>query len=277
MSGPATFPSLEGLRFVITGGAQGIGAATAAMAVASGAEVVVSDVADDRGRALVEELSARGKAHYVRGDVSDPAQCTELIAESARLMGGIDVLHNNAGVSDAVLTEDRSLETMSVETWDRLQAINVRGPFLLAQAALPHLRRSGNPSIINAGSIATFTARPNTLAYATSKAAIGMLTQVMALELAPDGIRVNAYAPGMVESAMSKTYLESAPDPARAKAAVLHNYLSPRLGQPDDIAAVVCFLASREAAFVNGVVWAVDGGFTAWKASPGELNPGARA
>jgi NAD(P)-dependent dehydrogenase (short-subunit alcohol dehydrogenase family) len=189
---------------------------------------------------------------------------------AAERFGGIDVLHNNAGISDAMLEPDGTLDTLSMETWDRIMAVNLRAPFVCARAALPFLRRSGRASIINAASIASWVARPHTIAYATSKGGMAMLTRSLALELAPDGIRVNAYGPGMVETGMATRYLSTAPDPGAARAAVLENYLVPRLGQPADIAAVVCFLASPASTFVNGVVWPVDGGFTAWKGRPDE-------
>jgi NAD(P)-dependent dehydrogenase (short-subunit alcohol dehydrogenase family) len=264
------------MSFVITGGAQGIGAATARMAASDGASVVLADIADDAGEALAAEITAAGgRALYCRCDLREDAEIAALMDTAARAFGGIDVLHNNAGIADAMLEPGATLESMSLETWDRVMAVNLRAPFVCARAALPHLRASAQASIINAGSIASWLARPHTIAYGASKGGVAMLTRQLALELAPDRIRVNAYGPGMVETEMAERYLAGSRDPGATRAAVLENYLVPQLGRPDDIAAVVCFLASPRSAFVNGVVWPVDGGFTAWKATPVEVR-GAR-
>ncbi|GAA4535928.1 MULTISPECIES: SDR family NAD(P)-dependent oxidoreductase [Nonomuraea] len=260
---------VSGLRFLITGGASGIGAETARLAAARGATVVIADIADDAGRRLAAEIGPR--ADYVRGDMSDPASITEMVERATALMGGLDVLHNNAGVADAVVSRTLGIEDFGPEEWDRVHAVNLRGPYLAARAALPHLRRSENPSIINAASIAAGLARPHTLAYAASKAGVAQLTRSLALELAPDGIRVNCYAPGMIETEMASRYIASRPDPEATRRDVLANYLSRSIGKPRDVAEVVCFLASPAAAFVNGAVWSVDGGFTAWKATGSEL------
>lgn len=264
--------SVEGLTFVITGGAQGIGAATARLAVARGASVMVSDLADDLGRALVAELVADGgDAHYHRCDVSDPDQVDALMAATIEAFGSLDVLHNNAGIADAAVAAGHlSLDELPIEAWDKVVAVNLRGPFLCARAAVPHLRRSDNASIINACSIASFVARPRTLAYGATKGALAQLTKGLALELANDGIRVNGYGAGMVETDMASRYLASTGDADAARTAVLTNYLVPELGRPEHVAELVCFLASPAAAFVNGVVWPIDGGILAWRGSADE-------
>lgn len=260
---------LSGLRFLITGGASGIGAETARLAASRGATVVIADIDDEAGKRLAADIGPR--ADYVHGDVSDPGSIEEMVERAASLAGGLDVLHNNAGVSDAVVSRSLGIEDFGPDEWDRVHAINLRAPYLASRAALPYLRRSENPSIINCASIASSLARPHTLAYAASKAGVAQLTRSLALELAPDGIRVNCYAPGMIETEMAARYLASRPDPEATRRDVMANYLSRTLGKPRDVAEVVCFLASPAAAFVNGAVWSVDGGFTAWKATGSEL------
>jgi NAD(P)-dependent dehydrogenase (short-subunit alcohol dehydrogenase family) len=266
---------ISGMRFVITGAATGIGLETARLVAQQGGEVVLSDVDDRAAAAAVEAICAEGgAAHFVHCDVTSEDEINELMAESAERMGGIDVLHNNAGISDAIVNKSPSLESLSASDWDRVMAVNLRAPFLCARGALPFLRKSGNPSIINAGSIASVVARPHTIAYGSSKGGIAMLTRSLALALAPDRIRVNCYAPGMVSTQMADRYFDAAPDPEAARAAILSNYLSPRLGVTADIASVVCYLASPAAAFINGVVWMVDGGFSAFKAASSETSSG---
>jgi NAD(P)-dependent dehydrogenase (short-subunit alcohol dehydrogenase family) len=264
--------SVEGLTFVITGGAQGIGAATARLAARRGAQVVIADLADEAGEALAEEIQGTGGAvRYQRCDVTDPDQVAALMAAAVDAFGGIDVLHNNAGIADAALAAGHlSLDELPLEAWDAVIAVNLRGPFLCARAALAHLRRSANASIVNACSTASFVARPRTLAYGASKGALAQLTKGLALDLADDGIRVVGYGPGMVETDMAARFLASSGDSDAARTAALSNYLVSDLGRPEDVAELVCFLASPAAAFVNGVVWPIDGGFLAWRGSPDE-------
>jgi NAD(P)-dependent dehydrogenase (short-subunit alcohol dehydrogenase family) len=264
--------SVEGLTFVITGGAQGIGAATARLAAAKGASVVIADLADEPGAELADEIAAAGgAARYQRCDVTDPDQVAALVDAAVDAFGGIDVLHNNAGIADAALAAGRtSVDELPLEVWDAVVAVNLRGPFLCARAAVPHLRRSSNPSIINACSTASFVARPRTLAYGATKGALAQLTKGLALDLADDGIRVVGYGPGMIETDMAARFLASSGDSDAARAAALSSYLVGDLGRAEDVAELVCFLASPAAAFVNGVVWPIDGGFLAWRGSPDE-------
>jgi NAD(P)-dependent dehydrogenase (short-subunit alcohol dehydrogenase family) len=263
---------LAGRTFVSTGAARGIGAATVRLAAREGANVVIADLLDEPGEALAKEIRENGgQATYVRCDVTVPDQIEALMAAAAREYGGIDVLHNNAGITDVMTAPTtHSLATMTPETWDRIQAVNLRGPFLCAKYAVPYLRNSPHATIVNAASIATWVARPNTLAYGASKAGIASLTRNLALELAPYRIRVNAYGPGATTTELVDAYYLSGPEPEKARAAVAASYLVDRLGETEDIANVVCFLASPRSAFINGAVIPVDGGYLAWRGRPDE-------
>jgi NAD(P)-dependent dehydrogenase (short-subunit alcohol dehydrogenase family) len=263
---------LDGMTFVITGAARGIGATTAQLAASRGAAVVVSDVLAAAGEETAAGIrDSGGRATFVAADVSDPADVDRLMESAAAAYGGIDVVHNNAGIHEAMLGGDFSFETMAVETFDRVLAVNLRGAFLCAQRALPHLRRSRrHPSVINAGSTASFAGYPFGLAYGTSKGGIALLTKNLAVALAPYGVRANCYCPASVDTPMvsgvTAAITGAPPDAPQAGGdAHLAAHLVRRIGAPVDVAELVCFLASARASFVNGVTWLIDGGVLAWR------------
>jgi len=257
---------VEGLRFVITGSAVGIGAGTARLAAARGAKVVVSDMNDADGQALVEEIcAAGGEAVYQHCDVTDEGQVQALMAAAAEAFGGIDILHNNAGVHESMLSSELSLESMSRDTFERVMNINVTGVWLCSKYALPYLRESTNASIINAGSTSSISGYPQCQAYGASKGAVMQLSKMLAVDLAPDKIRVNCYCPGSIHTQIVDNYLAAAPDPEAVLNTMTQTHLIPRMGQPTDVAELVCFLASPESTFVNGAVWTIDGGSLAWR------------
>jgi NAD(P)-dependent dehydrogenase (short-subunit alcohol dehydrogenase family) len=258
--------SLTGLRFVITGGGSGIGAATARLAASRGAHVVIGDLNTANGDRTAAEITATGALpHAFRLDVADPTSIETFMSQAAEVLGGIDVLHNNAGIADAMLTDELSLTDLPMDVWDRVMAVNLRGPFLCTRAALPWLRQSKSASVVNAGSVGSIVGFPHTLAYGASKGAIALLTKNLAIELAPDHIRVNCYCPGVTETQMTVDYLASAADPARARAEMVSTHLVDRLGSPDEVAQVACFLGGPDSSFVNGVTLVVDGGQLAWR------------
>jgi NAD(P)-dependent dehydrogenase (short-subunit alcohol dehydrogenase family) len=258
--------SISGLSFVVTGAGNGIGAGTATLAAQRGARVTVSDVSDEAGQQVVADIrQAGGEAIYQHCDVTDELQVQELMTVAAATYGGIDILHNNAGVHESMLTKDLSLEDMSRDTFDRVLAINLVGPWLCAKYALPHLKCSHQASIINAGSTSSVTGYPNCLAYGASKGGVVQLTKALAVDLAPHNIRVNCYCPGSIRTQMVDDFLAAAPDPEAMLGTMTHTHLIPRMGQPLDVAELVCFLASEQSSFVNGVAWLIDGGSLAWR------------
>lgn len=257
---------LEDAVMVITGGARGIGAATAQLAVDNGCRVVIADI--DKASADVTVASLRkagGEAIFVECDLTDPNAIERLVAQTVDTFGGIDVVFNNAGVAEAMLTSKLKIDELPLDVWDKVFAINVKAPFLLARAAYPHLKKSNRASIVNVGSVGSVSAFPNTIAYGASKGAVALLTKNLALELSDDGIRVNAVCPAVTETQMTKDYLNASGDAETARRNMAATHLVGRLGLPEDIANVALFLASPVSSFVNGAVWLADGGQLAWR------------
>ena len=246
---------LAGRTVLVTGGARGIGRAIARGAAAAGARVVVVDIdavgADETARIVVR---TGGSALALPCDISNPAAREALLeAVGASSFGGPDVLVNNAGVQivGRVLALDEA-------AWHRTLAVNLEAPFWLTQAfAREWVANEISGAVVNIASIAGSVHFPLHTAYSTSKAALRALTGAMALELAPHGIRVNAVAPGHVDTAMSLVARD-----AQALAERLREIPLARLGMPEDIAGVVVYLASARAAYVTGQTVTVDGGYT---------------
>ncbi|MEO3778969.1 SDR family oxidoreductase [Micromonospora sp. B11E3] len=255
------------MTFVITGGTRGIGASTARAAARYGANVVISGTNEASGKSVENEIvRSGGQASFVACDLRDAEQVQALMSRAVELYGGIDVLHNNAGINETALTSGVSLEDMAVETFDHVLGVNVRGAWLCAKYALPQLKAScRKPSIINTTSTGSFVAFPGCIAYGVSKGGLSLLTKNLALDLAKYGIRVNSIAPGVTETQMVADYMNAAPDPEAHARAMSGTHLVPRLGQPNEIAELVCFLASDKALFVNGAEWLIDGGALAWR------------
>lgn len=258
--------SVDGLRFVITGGAKGIGAGTARLAASRGAKVAISDLDDEAGNALVSEIKeAGGDAVYLHCDVTDENQVKDLMSGANEALGGIDVLHNNAGIHESTLSNDLHISTMSKEVFEKVISVNLVAPWTCAKYAVPYLKKSANASILNAGSTGSWSGYPQCNAYGASKGGIAQLTKCLAVDLAPDKIRVNCYCPGSIRTQMVDDFLAAAPDPDAMLNTMTLTHLIPRMGDPVDVAELVCFLASDQSLFVNGVVWLIDGGSLAWR------------
>ena len=242
---------LAGRRALVTGGSRGIGAEIVRRLAADGAAVAFTygSSAAEADKLAAEIAADGGTSVAIQADSGDPEQVAKAIDETVAQLGGLDILVNNAGVAYI-----GDVETLTMEQFDRLVAINVKGVFAAIQRALPHLGNTGR--IINIGSInADRVPGPGLSIYAMSKAAVAGLTRGLARELGPRGITVNNIQPGPVATDMNPEVGEFA-DSLREVMAL------GRYGQPRDIASVVSYLAGPEAAYVTGANWNVDGGFT---------------
>jgi NAD(P)-dependent dehydrogenase (short-subunit alcohol dehydrogenase family) len=257
--GPGSF-SLEGRVAIVTGGASGIGRATCLALSACGASVVVADLNADGARKVAGEVEARGgRAHAQKVDLGDEASIAEMIRSAVRVFGGLDILHNNAADSDpALMAADGPIVDLTSEVWDRNMRINLRAPMLGCKYAIPEMIRRGGGSIVNTSSASGLTGDVIRAAYAASKAGLGSLTQNVATQYGKQGIRCNAIAPGVIATPSLEANV-----PKAAVDVYVDNTLTPRLGRPEDIAAVVVFLASDASAFVTGQILSVDGGLLA--------------
>jgi meso-butanediol dehydrogenase/(S,S)-butanediol dehydrogenase/diacetyl reductase len=240
----------SGKAVIVTGGASGIGAATAARFASEGALVTVAD--------MNEPAVMPAGAMFVRTDVTDEAQVAAMVEQTVALRGKLDCLVNNAGIGAAMPTE-----TMPRETWERVFAVNSTGVFLGCKAAIPHLEATrGN--IVNVASISGIGGDYLMSAYNASKGAVVNFTRSLAMECAEIGVRVNAACPGVIETPLAASALERGDDREHWMERVpLH-----RPGQPEDIAAAIAFLASDDAGYITGHNLVVDGGITAHTGQP---------
>jgi NAD(P)-dependent dehydrogenase (short-subunit alcohol dehydrogenase family) len=245
---------LEQRAIVVTGAAQGIGAACAERLAADGAAVALWDVDDTRGELLAASIAQRGaRAVYVHCNVAAKAEVDAALAKSTQALGAIDGLVNNAGIFKAA-----SFLDIAEADWDAVLDVNLKGSFLVGQAVARALVAAGRPgSIVNMSSVNAVTAIPSIASYNASKGGINQLTRVMALALADQGIRVNAVAPGTIATELSKNAVLTS-DEARAR--IMSRTPLRRLGEPAEIADVTAFLLSGAASYMTGQVVYVDGG-----------------
>ena len=246
---------LENKVALISGGARGMGAVEAKMFVQEGAKVVIGDVLDEDGKQTEAEINeAGGECVFVHLDVTDETAWQDAVAAAVDRFGKLDILVNNAGIARI-----NNVEDTTSDEWDLVMDINAKGVFLGTKAAIPEIRKAGGGSIVNISSIAGLTGG-RTSSYAASKGAVRLLTKSSAIQYAGEGIRCNSVHPGVIETPMTTTIMLNTQE---SRDLNVSRHPLGRVGQPEDIAYGVLFLASDESSFMTGSELVIDGGLTA--------------
>ena len=240
---------------LITGGTSGIGLAAAEMFLQDGWQVAVMGRDAEKGQKAVAKLGEN--AIYVQGDVALVGDCRRIIAETARRLGRLDALINSAGIY-----VERAIEDVEEAEFDRMLSVNLKGTYFMTKYAVEAMKKQGSGCIVNVSSDAGLQGNLLCSTYCASKGAVNMFTKAMALELGPFGIRINAVCPGDVLTPLTEAQLSQYPDRGQALREMGSVYPLGRIAEPEEVAAVIKFLCSREAGFVNGALWSIDGGLT---------------
>lgn len=251
---------LNGKVAIVTGGGGGIGGATARALAREGAAVLVVDVNEEAANAVADGIrDAGGVAESSRADLSEEREVEAVIATVVQRFGRLDVLHNNSALTDSdFLSADTAVTELSLDVWERTLAVNLRSQMLMCKHAVPIMVDQGGGSIINMSSGASLKGDRTRTAYGVSKAGVNALTMYVATSHGKKGIRANTILPGLVITDAVRAHLQEEMLASLSKAT-----LTPSVGQPDDIADVVVFLASDESRYITGQMLAVDGGMSA--------------
>ncbi|MET2832983.1 SDR family NAD(P)-dependent oxidoreductase [Mesorhizobium shangrilense] len=242
---------LAGKVAIITGGGRGIGAGITQRFAEEGAKIAIVQ------RNVPPENLVNERVIYVKADLANSVHIASAVQTVVERFGGLDILVNNAGVMF-----EKTVDEMTEADWDQMMDINLKAPFLLTKAAMPHLRQRGRASIVNIGSIEGLGSNPGHPAYSASKAGLHGFTAAVAVDHGHEGIRCNAIAPGWINSDLSEVYIDSLGDSARVRRELLAMHPVGRLGEPKDVGNLAVWLASEESAFVTGQVYVIDGGRT---------------
>lgn len=244
---------LYGKRIVITGAIGNIGKAAVRSFVAEGAQVVIGDIDEATGQAAAQELGAA--VSFIRVDVTSEKSVAALIDQAAATLGGLDALVQNAGVQYSA-----PVTAFEQAHWDKLFAVNARAQFFGAKYAVPHLRKAGKGAIVNTSSLAGKRGGPGLTAYSASKGAVISFTTALALELAPDNIRVNAICPGWVDTAFNKPAIDFMGGDAAQRAAIAALVPLGRQATVEEIAPLFVYLVSDESSYMTAQAVTIDGG-----------------
>ena len=247
------------LSAIITGGASGIGLATAKLLHQSGARIAIVDVqASNRAEVLTSINDKDGRAIFIQANLGIPEEAERAVAETVQAFGNLNSIVNSAGIQ-----RYGNAEQTSLDLWQEVMSVNLTAAFLVSRAAIPHLRQSGGGSIVNVGSVQSHAAQRGAVAYVTSKHALLGLTRAMAVDYAAERIRVNCVCPGTVDTPMFRwtASLDDNPDSIIKACEAMHPIN--RIAQPEEVAEVIAFLLTSAASFVTGTAIDVDGGLLA--------------